>query len=117
MVYTIFEWETEVMIERDRLLRQAKLMLRRACGDRMRGIVLYGSRARGDASADSDVDMLVLLAGPIHLWEDIRLVTEALYPLQLRIETPLEALPVDADAYDAADRSLYRNAKREGIRV
>ncbi len=35
--------------------------LRRALGDNLRRLTLYGSRARGDAAPDSDVDVLVVL--------------------------------------------------------
>ena len=31
------------------------------CGDRVRSVILFGSRARGDAGPDSDVDLLVRL--------------------------------------------------------
>jgi predicted nucleotidyltransferase len=32
-------------------------------GDRLAGLVLYGSQARGDAREDSDVDVAVVLRG------------------------------------------------------
>ncbi len=37
--------------------------VRRAYGDRLKGLVVFGSRARGDASPDSDLDVAVVLAG------------------------------------------------------
>jgi type I restriction enzyme S subunit len=37
--------------------------LHRLYGDRLRGILLYGSFARGEAGGDSDVDVLVVLDG------------------------------------------------------
>ena len=43
--------------------------------DRLVGIVLYGSRARGDAREDSDVDLFLLAEGlPDDLWERARLL-------------------------------------------
>ncbi len=42
----------------------AKLMhagLRKLYGKRLRGVYLYGSRARGDQASDSDVDILIVL--------------------------------------------------------
>jgi predicted nucleotidyltransferase len=44
-----------------RALAEAKERLRATYGDRLRRVVLYGSYARGDATADSDVDLLVVL--------------------------------------------------------
>jgi predicted nucleotidyltransferase len=44
--------------------------------------VLYGSEARGTAHPDSDVDLLVLLRGPVSLGKDLKTIIDALYPLQ-----------------------------------
>ena len=60
------------IVDRDRLLQQIKNNIRQAYGDRLKGIVLYGSLARGDEDDDSDIDLLVLLTGPIELWKEIR---------------------------------------------
>ena len=36
--------------------------VRNAYGDRVKGVYLFGSRARGDATSESDVDVAVVLA-------------------------------------------------------
>ena len=51
--------------DRDRVMREIRRRLESAYGARLRGIVLYGSEARGDAGPDSDIDLLVLLEGPV----------------------------------------------------
>ena len=84
-------------------------------GDRLRGIVLYGSEARGEAGPDSDIDLLVLLEGPIHLWQEVRTCIHALYPLTLALGRPLSPKPVDAQRYYHAENPFYQRARREGI--
>ena len=86
-----------------------------AFGDRLQGVVLYGSEARGTADSDSDADLFVLLRGPIALGKDLKTIIDALYPLQFEVERPIHALPVEATAYAEGESSLYRNARKEGV--
>ncbi len=99
------------------LLADARSRLERAFGFRLRGVVLYGSQVRGDAGKESDVDLLVLLDGPIDLGEDVQTIVRALYPLQLELDVPIHALPVALKSFEAAQFGLYRNAQKEGMRV
>lgn len=94
-----------------------RTLLAEAFGDRLQGVVLYGSEARGTADPDSDANLLVLLAGPMSLGKDLRKIIDALYPLQLELERPIHALPVDAQEYAEGGFSLYRNAIKEGVFV
>jgi predicted nucleotidyltransferase len=102
---------------RDRLLKQVKTRLKAVYGDRLQGVVLYGSEARGDAESDSDIDLLVLLEGQVQLGRDARTIIDALYSLMVRIGRPIHAQPVEAADFEAGQYSLYRNARREGVRV
>jgi predicted nucleotidyltransferase len=97
------------------ILDQVKPRLQAAFGARLRGVVLYGSRARGEPAEDSDMDLLVLLDGPIRLSEDIQAAVDALYPLQLQADFPIHAMPADAKDFEAQKFGVYRHAKREGI--
>ena len=53
-------------------LAEAKAHLQALYGDRLDHIVLYGSRARGDARPESDVDLLVVLRGAYQAYREIR---------------------------------------------
>ena len=101
----------------DKLLQQIKGLLQFAFGNRLCGVVLYGSEARGDPREDSDIDILMLLEGPIHLGQEIDTATRALYPLMLETERIIDAKPADIRNYEAGNTPLYRNAKREGILI
>ena len=102
-------------MDRNELLSRLKAPLAEAFGDRLRGVILYGSEARSEAAPDSDIDVLVLLEGLVKYGQDLRTCIHALYPLVLELERPIDAIPVDMDVYEAQEFPLYRNAKREGV--
>jgi len=101
-------------MERGELLRRVKSILQDAFGPRLRGVILYGSEARGTAEPDSDVDLLVLLEGPV-TWDDSKKSIHVLYPLVLEIGRPIHTVEVDEAEYEAQEWPLYRMVKAEGV--
>jgi predicted nucleotidyltransferase len=99
------------------ILKQARKALEARYGARLKDLVLFGSMARGDATPDSDIDLLVVLEGPIDLGRDTRDVIDAVYPLllSLGIFRPLHAVAADEKDWAAGRIALYRTAKEQGI--
>jgi uncharacterized protein len=108
------EWSTASAAERELLEK---------CRDAVREIVptaeviLYGSRARGDAGPESDYDLLVLVDGPVD-WELEDRIRWRLYGLELEWGA---VLTVNAYSQFEWYSPLYRamplnqNIEQEGI--
>ena len=99
------------------VLKRIREVLDDLYGERLKGVVLYGSRARGDFDEDSDIDVLVLLEGPVDFGSELRVVVDALYDLQLEISIAIEALPVDVESFESRRWPLFRQASEEGVRL
>jgi len=99
----------------DKIAMKCRDVLAAAYQERFVGLVVYGSAARGDARADSDLDLLVLLNGLVDYFKELRGITDLLYPVQLESERLISAKPVPVDDYRSGSLQLYRNALREGV--
>lgn len=99
------------------ITQQCKKVLHEHYGSRFRGLVLYGSVARHQASVDSDIDLLVLLNQPFNYFVELKGIIEVLYPLQLESDQLISAKPVLLDEYEHGRIQLYRNAKKDGVLI
>jgi predicted nucleotidyltransferase len=97
------------------LLKSCKKAIRQVVSDA--DVILYGSRARGDASEYSDYDILVLTDGsadiPVH-----KKMIESIYPLELDTGAVLtlavyNRLQWDTPLYRAMP--FHKNVDREGV--
>lgn len=98
-------------------IRKCKTTLEGHYGSQFKGLILYGSVARDQAGPASDIDLLVLLSQPFNYFDELRQIIELLYAIQLESDQLISARPVPVDEFEHGRIQLYRNAKREGVRV
>jgi predicted nucleotidyltransferase len=102
-------------MDKEKILSQMKNKLLLCYGDRLKGVVLFGSEARGTSEPDSDIDVMVLLDCVQDYGSELKNVIHELYPLTLEYERPVSPLIVEFDKYNSAEYPLYKNIKNEGI--
>lgn len=91
-----------------------KRSLQTMYGERLQGLYLYGSYARGDFRADSDVDLLVALAGEVNPCQEIDRLSALIADLCLRHDVLLTVLPAPAAWLASRQSPLYVQVRQEG---
>jgi uncharacterized protein len=109
---------TKVMSPKLRvILSELQRELRKLYGTRLAHLVLYGSQARGEAETYSDIDVLVVLKGPVDSLLEIERAGYAVADISLRYNTVLSCLYVSEERYAQEKSPLLLNIHREGVLV
>lgn len=90
---------------------------RAALGDRVVHIILYGSRARGDFTEDSDIDVLVVVRGAELKEIDENISWLAWEILEEYGELIMESAIAEDEYKRRRERAFYINVAEEGVVV
>lgn len=86
-------------------------------GQRLVRMVLYGSHARGDAVKGSDIDVLVVLKGPVNAYDEVSRTGHIVTDLSLQHDEVICCVFVDEDRFATRNGPLLRNVRKEGVAV
>jgi len=96
------------------ILAKFRAALNEMYGERIERVLLYGSRARGDASGDSDYDIAVFLKDLSDRWAEADKIAVATTDILRETGAVIHAMPYQAGAY--RDRTpLMHEIRREGL--
>jgi predicted nucleotidyltransferase len=85
----------------------------------VRQFILFGSKARGNFSCDSDVDILIVTENKLS-WQEERLMTKVVFEVNLVNGTTFSLMNVDADSWANGIVSVlpfHDNVEKEGVEV
>jgi uncharacterized protein len=98
----------------DSILKRLRVALDDLYGERIERVVLFGSRARGDANEESDYDVAVFLNDLTDRWRELDLLADLRADFLADADVFIDAKPYPAGAY--RDRTtLMREIRREGV--
>jgi predicted nucleotidyltransferase len=80
-------------------------------------VILFGSKARGTDTEESDWDILVLLDKPNVTFKDEQNIRHKLYEVELEVEEPISTFVYTLNDWNSkmSVTPLFKNVSREGI--
>jgi predicted nucleotidyltransferase len=101
----------------EQVLVETKSQLKEIYAQRLKEIILFGSYARGDYVAGSDVDLLVLLETVNDPEAERELYLPVVCDVSLKYDTVVSVISMDYETYRSKKTPLILNAQREGVRI
>ncbi len=100
-----------------KLLAELRRRFEALYGPRLMHLMLYGSQARGDAEPGSDIDVLVVLEGPVQPGEEIRRVGDITAGISLENNVVISCAFISVERFEREESPLMINVRREGVPV
>jgi len=101
---------------RDPVLMRFRAALHDMYGSEIERVVLFGSRARGDARPDSDYDIAVFLKSLPDRWKELDRLADLRVQFLGDTDAFFDAMPYPASAY--LERTpLMREIRRDGLEL
>jgi uncharacterized protein len=99
----------------DPILSKFRAALTELYGDRIERVVLFGSRARGDARSDSDYDVALFLKEPTDTWLEIDRLTDLQLAIRDDTGADIHTMPFRAGHWRDPASPLMFEVRKDGL--
>ncbi|HLA88243.1 MAG TPA: nucleotidyltransferase domain-containing protein [Anaerolineales bacterium] len=107
--------KSKVPVRIRKLMKELKEGLVRIYGDRLKGLYLYGSYARGEARSDSDIDVMIVLNNYESYGKEIDRTGELASSLSLEYGISISRVVMKETQWKNSDTPLLRNIRVDGV--
>jgi uncharacterized protein len=101
---------------RDPILGRFRATLEELYGKQLARVVLFGSRARGDARPDSDYDVAIFLNSLPDRWAELKRLSDLRVTFLDETGAFFDAKPYPVEAYRSS-MPLMHEIRREGVSI
>ena len=98
-----------------RLVGQIKEHLIKIYGGKIKKIILYGSYVRGEATRESDIDVLVLIDQSLNPFEVRESLSDLLFDILLEEGELISVIAVPEQLFESYNSPFMLNVKKEGV--
>lgn len=104
-----------MMRSNDPVLDKFRAAVGAAYGARIERVVVYGSRARGDATAESDYDIAVFITDLSSRWQEFRRLADIEIGVLDETGAVVHAMPYPAGSWRDAGSPLMYEIRKDGL--
>ena len=99
------------------IIAQTRLGLEKIYGEELERVILFGSQARGDARADSDIDLLIVLKNPFDYSTESNRISFLIADICLEHTVLISCAFAEYEQFQNRNSGFFRNVRAEGIAV
>lgn len=96
-------------------MKEFKLGLQQIYGEKLKGVYLYGSYARGDYRAGSDVDVMILLSDFENYWKEHKRSSQLASDVSLKYDVTVSRLLIKEIQWRESIMPVVRNIHKDGV--
>jgi uncharacterized protein len=86
-------------------------------GKRLEAVYLYGSQARGDARADSDIDVLIVINENFDYFQMLEITSDPVWKLSLENDVVISRVFISKEKFDQINTPFLMNVHKEAVAV
>ena len=99
------------------ILPEVRRELARLLGDKLTGVYLFGSCARGEQRPDSDVDVLLVLSDEFEYGEMIERTSQVISDLSLKHDKVISRAFMTAEEFERGLSPFLSNIREEAVPI